>query len=82
MEWGAIALAGLSVISAVAGAIALYYRIVIYRQAYDAGFKAAALMAAEREAERAKQRTRIDEDVGKLGPDDLGGELRDKSNRR
>lgn len=65
----------LGALSAIAGAITIYYRVVLYRQAKTAGVNEAKLAAAEEEARRAKERTRIDEEVGKLSPTDLTDEL-------
>ena len=74
-----LAVVALGAISAIATAAALYFRIVVYNQAFAAGFKAAQLEASERETANAKQRTRIDVATGKLGSDELESELHKNS---
>jgi|GEM_PF-5579711 len=69
-------------IGAIATTVGLIYRYIAWKQAKAAGRRAVKLEIAEREAARAKDRMRIDEDVGRLSPGGLSDELRDTARDR
>ena len=71
MIWTVLSLAG-----NVAALAAGLFGWLKYRQAWRAGWDAHALANAERDAQRGKDRQKVDAEIGGLGPDDLERRLR------